>query len=65
MTADQLIAVMQESMNRMLINLQMAMDHAPDPGSAAQLTEVIKMAENLRSTIDKAMEDTKDQPDSM
>ena len=55
MTAEQLIAAMQESMNRMLVNLRMAMDIAPDADSEAQLTEVIDMAEKLREDIDKAL----------
>ena len=62
MTAEQLIGAMQESMNRMLMNLQMAMDLAPDDASAAQLTEVIGMAEKLREDIDKALSDAKDIP---
>jgi hypothetical protein len=59
MTAEQLIAAMQESMNRMLVNLRMAMDIAPDADSEAQLTEVIDMAEKLREDIDKALLDAK------
>lgn len=57
MTAEQLIGAMQESMNRMLLNLRMAMQIAPDAESEAQLGEVIGMAERLRADIDKAMED--------
>ncbi|HEY4687920.1 MAG TPA: hypothetical protein VIK33_01310 [Anaerolineae bacterium] len=55
MTAEQLIGAMQESMNRMLMNLHLAMDSAPDGESAARLTEVIDMAQQLRADIEKAL----------
>ena len=61
MSAEQLIAAMQDSMSRMLVNLRMAMDLAPDAESEAKLTEVIDMAEKLREDIDKALHDVKGQ----
>ena len=59
-TAEQLIGAMQESMSRMLLNLRMAMDLAPDAESGAKLDEVIDMAEKLREDIDQALKDVKD-----
>ena len=63
MTADQLLGAMNESMNKMLVNLHAAMGEAPDPESAEQLTEIISMAEQLRGDISKAMTDAGDMPD--
>jgi len=60
MTAEELIGAMQESMNRMLLNLRLAMESVPDADSEARLTEVIGMAEKLRSDIDQALSDAKD-----
>jgi len=58
-TAEQLIGAMQESMNRMLLNLRMAMELAPDAESGAKLDEVIDMAEKLRQDIVQALSDVK------
>ena len=59
MTAEQLIGAMQESMNRMLVNLHLAMGSAPDEDSANRLNEVIDMAEKLRGDIDKALQEAR------
>jgi hypothetical protein len=65
MTADQLLGAMNESMNKMLVNLHAAMGEAPDEDSAKQLTEIINMAEQLRTDISKAMTDAGEQPDQL
>jgi hypothetical protein len=57
LTAAQLIGAMQESMNRMLLNLRMAMGAAPDEDSEARLAEVVRMAEQLSQDIDHALND--------
>jgi len=57
MSAEQLIGAMQESMNRMLLNLRGAMAVAPDEESGARITEAIEMAEQLREDIDRALAD--------
>ena len=59
MTAEQLIGAMQESMNRMLVNLHQAREAAPDEDSVDRLSEVIGVAEQLRGDIDKAMKEAK------
>jgi len=59
MTAEQLIGAMQESMNRMLLNLRSAIEVAPDEESAARIVEAMDMAKKLREDIDQALEDAK------
>ena len=48
---------MSESMNSMLMNLYAAQDEAPDDELAAQMKELIGMAEQLRTHISEAMQD--------
>ena len=60
MTADQIFSAMSESMNSMLMNLYAAQDEAPDDEMAAQMKELIGMAEQLREHISEAMQDAKD-----
>jgi len=55
MSAGQLIGAMQESMNRMLINLHLAKTTAPDEDSLSRLDEVISLAEKLRDDINQAL----------
>lgn len=57
MTADQIFGAMSESMNSMLVNLYAAKDEAPDDEATQQVTEIIKMAEELREHIAVAMRD--------
>lgn len=57
MTADQIFGAMSESMNSMLMNLYAAQDEAPDDELAAQMKELIGMAEQLRTHISEAMQD--------
>lgn len=59
MTADQVFSAMSESMNSMLMNLYAARDEAPDDELAAQMKELIGMAEQLRAHISEAMIDEK------
>lgn len=65
MSADQLLGAMAESMNKMMANLQSALGEAPDEESAKQLTEIINMAEQLRTDIGKVMEDTGGEADQL
>ncbi len=60
MTADQIFGAMSESMNSMLMNLYAAQDEAPDDELAAQMKELIGMAEQLREHINEAMADAQD-----
>jgi hypothetical protein len=60
MTADQIFGAMSESMNSMLMNLYAAQDEAPDDELAAQMKELIGMAEELRAHISEAMQDMGD-----
>lgn len=48
---DRLLGLMEESMNRLLVNLYGAVDAAPDSESRTQLQEIIKQAEQLRGQI--------------
>ena len=48
---EQILGLMEESMNRLLVNLYAAMEAAPDDESHDQLTQIIGQAENLRSQI--------------
>lgn len=57
MSADQLLGAMNESMNKMLVNLHAAMGEAPDEDSAKQLTEII----NMTALIDAGQNDQSDQ----
>lgn len=59
MTAGQLIGAMQESMNRMLINLHLAKEAAPDEDSLSRLDEVIGLAEKLREDIERARQEAR------
>ena len=54
---EQLIGLMEESMNRLLINLYGAAQAAPDNDSQTQLEEIIKQAEGLRSQIHQALDE--------
>ncbi len=56
MTADQIFGAMSESMNSMLLNLYSAKQEAPDDEAAAQVDEIIHMAEQLREQIFFAMQ---------
>jgi len=59
-TPEQLIGAMHESMNRMLLNLRLAVGSAPDAESRARLAEAIGMAEQLQADIDKALSEARD-----
>jgi hypothetical protein len=51
---EQLLGLMEESMNRLLINLYGAARSAPDEASQGQLEEIIEQAELLRNQINQA-----------
>jgi hypothetical protein len=51
---EQVLALMEESMNRLLINLYGAARSAPDETSQEQLQEIIDQAELLRNQINQA-----------
>jgi len=50
---EQILGLMEESMNRLLVNLYAATEAAPDDESRGQLAEIIGQAENLRSQINR------------
>ncbi len=54
MQPEQLLGLMEESMNRLLVNLYGAAQSAPDEASQEQLEEIIEQAELLRNQINQA-----------
>ena len=56
MTAEQIIRLMEESINRMLLNLYNALGAAPDEDSAQQVQAIVQQAEELRAQINKVVE---------
>ena len=50
---EQILGLMEESMNRLLVNLYAATEATPDDESRGQLAEIIGQAENLRSQINR------------
>jgi hypothetical protein len=54
---EQLLGLMEESMNRLLVNLYSASQSAPDEASQEQLQEIIEQAEQLRNQISQAFSD--------
>jgi len=50
---EQILGLMEESMNRLLINLYAAVEAAPDDESHDQLAQIIGQAENLRNQISR------------
>jgi hypothetical protein len=61
MTPQQIFGAMNESMNSLLLNLYAARDEAPDAESTDQVTELIRMAEQLHLHIDEALHDDGDE----
>jgi hypothetical protein len=57
MTPHQIFGAMNESMNSMLTNLYGARHEAPDAEAADQMTELIRVAEQLRLHINEALHD--------
>ncbi len=60
---EQLLGLMEESMNRLLINLYGAVQSAPDEASQGQLQEIIEQAEQLRNQISQAFGENPSPPD--
>jgi hypothetical protein len=54
---EQLLGLMEESMNRLLVNLYGAIQSAPDEESQEQLQEIIEQAEQLRNQINQAFDE--------
>jgi hypothetical protein len=50
---EQILGLMEESMNRLLINLHAAVEAAPDGESHAQIAQILGQAEDLRSQINR------------
>ena len=50
---EQILGLMEESMNRLLINLYAAVEAAPDDSSHDQLAQIIGQAEDLRGQINR------------
>jgi hypothetical protein len=55
-TADQILGLMEESMNSLLVNLYGAAQAAPDDASRAHLTQIIERARELRGQIRQAFD---------
>jgi hypothetical protein len=62
---EQLLGLMEESMNRLLINLYGAAQSAPDEASQEQLGEIIEQAELLRNQINQAFTEDPSRPDGV
>ena len=56
LTAEQTLAAMQESMNRLLINLYDALRHASNDIYRARFQQIILIAEEMRDHIDAVMQ---------
>ena len=56
-TVEQLVGLMEESMNSLLINLYGAKQSAPDGESQAQLEEIIERARELRAQIQQMFDE--------
>jgi hypothetical protein len=50
---EQILGLMEESMNRLLINLYAAVEAAPDDESHDEIEQILGQAENLRSQINR------------
>jgi len=50
-TVEQLVGLLEESINSLLVNLYGAIESAPDDESRAQLEEIVKRAHELRAQI--------------
>jgi hypothetical protein len=61
-TADQVLGLMEESMNRLLLNLYGAMEAAPDDDTQAQLGEIIEQAQKLRGQINQVFSESPPPP---
>lgn len=55
---EQIIGLMEESMNRLLINLYGAAQSAPDDESQTQLQVIVEQAEELRRQIRHALDES-------
>jgi hypothetical protein len=55
-TSEQLLVLMEESMNHLLLNLYGAMDSAPDDSIRVQLQEIVAQAEELRGQIGQVLD---------
>ncbi|MBN1889444.1 MAG: hypothetical protein JW850_15730 [Thermoflexales bacterium] len=53
LSAEQVIGLMEESINRMLLNLYGALEAAPDEESTQQVQAIVQQAEELRTQIFK------------
>jgi hypothetical protein len=58
-TPEQLLGLMEESMNSLLVNLYGAAQSAPDETSQAQLQKIIERAQELRGQIHEAFRESK------
>ena len=56
LTAEQVMSLMEESINRMVFNLYSALERAPDEESAQQVWAIVQQAEELRAQIYKAIQ---------
>jgi len=57
-TSEQLLVLMEESMNQLLLNLYGALDSAPDAETRAQLAEIVEQARLLRGQIGQVSSQT-------
>ena len=62
---EQLLGLMEESMNRLLINLHGAAQSVLDEESQEQLREIIEQAELLRNQINQAFTEDPSRPDGV
>jgi hypothetical protein len=56
LSAGQVIGLMEESVNRMMLNLYGALEAAPDEESTQQVQAIVRQAEELRTQIHKVIQ---------
>lgn len=63
LSAEQVIGLMEDSINRMMLNLYSALEAAPDEESTQQVQAIVQQAEELRTQIHKVMQPDSSTPD--
>lgn len=59
LSAEQLLGLMEESINHLLLNLYGALDAAPDTDTRRELEAIIDQAQQLRGQIGQVFDNTK------
>jgi hypothetical protein len=62
LSAEQLLGLMEESINHLMMNLYGALDAAPDSGTRHELEAIITQAQELRGQIGHIFDETNQPP---